>query len=67
MADKIKIVVDEDLESSQVSAAKLQERGYSVQGPTEFRKIVWNGTALGGNLNALEDIDGEAYVVIGTQ
>ena len=63
---KIKIVVKGDKADAGIEEQKMILKGYQVTNNVYSQAVV-DGTALGGHLDMLEDIDGEIYVIIGTK
>jgi len=66
MNNTIRIIVNSDENDAQVSAQKLQIKGFQTT-ITKTENIVLDGTELGGHLDILSDPDGAVFVVTGTK
>lgn len=66
MSNTIRIIVSSDENDAQVSAQKLQIKGFQTT-IAKTENIVLDGTELGGHLDILSDPDGEVFVITGTK
>lgn len=64
MSNTIRIIVNSDENDAQVSAQKLQIKGFQTT-IEKTENVVLDGTELGGHLDILSDPDGAVFVVTG--
>ena len=61
-----RIEVFRDRESAQERAEWMAARGYDVQGPDVFGKVIWDARDVTGTAEIASDVDDEVWVVVGT-